>query len=168
MTDPLPDSRMATDDDRRFLARAVELSRQGMNSGTGGPFGAVVVKDGVIIGEGCNEVTTSCDPTAHAEVVAIRRACTRLADFSLKGATIYASCEPCPMCLASIYWARLDRLVYANTRNQAAQIGFDDAFLYDEVPLAPLERSLPTVHLPDDDAEGVFRLWEEKADKVEY
>tara|TARA_R110002110_G_scaffold137735_11_gene323125 strand:- start:2155 stop:2661 length:507 start_codon:yes stop_codon:yes gene_type:complete len=168
MTDPHTSTATATDDDHRFLARAVELSRQGVTSGTGGPFGAVVVKDGQIIGEGCNEVTTTCDPTAHAEVVAIRRACTHLADFSLKGATIYASCEPCPMCLASIYWARLDRLVYANTRDQAARIGFDDAFLYDEVPLAPLERSLPTVHLPGDDAEAAFRLWEGKVDRVEY
>ncbi len=157
-----------TDDDRRFMARAVEISREGVASGTGGPFGAVVVKDGVIIGEGCNEVTTANDPTAHAEVVAIRRACQSLGDFSLKGAVIYASCEPCPMCLASIYWARLDRLVYANTRDQAAAIGFDDAFLYEEVPLEPEKRSLPTVHLPSEEAESAFRLWDEKVDKVEY
>jgi tRNA(Arg) A34 adenosine deaminase TadA len=162
------DKATITEDDRRFLARAIELSREGVSSGTGGPFGAVVVKDGEIIGEGCNEVTTANDPTAHAEVVAIRNACRHIANFSLEGAVIYASCEPCPMCLASIYWARLSRLVYANTRHQAAAIGFDDAFLYDEVPLEPEKRSLPTTHLPSDDAESAFRLWQEKVDKVEY
>ncbi len=125
----------------------------------------MIVRDGKVIAEGANEVTSSNDPTAHAEVVAIRRACAAVEDFSLAGATIYSSCEPCPMCLSAIYWARLDRLVYANTRDQAAAIGFDDAFLYDEVPKAPLERQMPTRHLPSPEAEATFQAWAEKIDK---
>jgi guanine deaminase len=155
-------------DDRKFLLRAVELSRERMEAGLGGPFGAVIVRDGVIIAEGWNEVTSSCDPTAHAEVTAIRRACTAVGDFSLRGATLYSSCEPCPMCLAATYWARVDRLVYANTRTQAAAIGFDDEFLYGEMPKDPAERSLPTNHLPLSEAEHVFDLWSRKIDKIAY
>jgi guanine deaminase len=155
-------------DDRKFLLRAIELSRERMEAGLGGPFGAVIVRDGVIIAEGWNEVTSSCDPTAHAEVTAIRRACTAVGDFSLRGATLYSSCEPCPMCLAATYWARVDRLVYANTRSQAAAIGFDDEFLYGEMPKDPAERSLPTNHLPLSEAEHVFDLWSRKTDKIAY
>jgi guanine deaminase len=155
-------------DDRKFLLRAIELSRERMEAGLGGPFGAVIVRDGVIIAEGWNEVTSSCDPTAHAEVTAIRRACTAVGDFSLRGATLYSSCEPCPMCLAATYWARVDRLVYANTRTQAAAIGFDDEFLYGEMPKDPAERSLPTNHLPLSEAEHVFDLWSRKIDKIAY
>ncbi|WP_372421898.1 nucleoside deaminase [Salinarimonas chemoclinalis] len=157
-----------TDADRRFLARAVALSRAHMESGAGGPFGAVIVRDGEILAEGWNEVTSSNDPTAHAEVVAIRRACTAVGDFSLRGATLYTSCEPCPMCLASAFWARVARIVYANTRTEAAAIGFDDAFIYDEIPKDPAARALPAEHLPLDEAKAVFRAWMEKADKVAY
>ena len=157
-----------TTDDEAFMRHAAELSRATMESGRGGPFGAVIVRDGKVIAEGSNEVTSSNDPTAHAEVVAIRRACAAVENFSLAGATIYSSCEPCPMCLSAIYWARLDRLVYANTRDQAAAIGFDDAFLYDEVPKAPLARQMPTRHLPSPEAEATFHAWAEKVDKISY
>lgn len=155
-------------EDRKFLLRAVELSRERMEAGLGGPFGAVIVRDGVIIAEGWNEVTSNLDPTAHAEVTAIRRACTAAGDFSLPGATLYSSCEPCPMCLAATYWARVDRLVYANTREQAAAIGFDDEFLYGEIPKAPADRSMPTDHMPLIEAELVFGLWLNKPDKIVY
>jgi guanine deaminase len=156
------------DEDARFLAQAVALSRSRMEAGHGGPFGAVIVRDGAVLAEGWNAVTSAKDPTAHAEVTAIRRACAAVDDFSLAGATIYSSCEPCPMCLSAIYWARLDRLVYANTRHQAAAVGFDDAFLYDEVPKPPLARSLPTRHLAMAEAEDCFHAWAAKADKVSY
>lgn len=159
---------MSNPDDVRFLAQAVALSRTHMQAGQGGPFGAVIVRDGVMIAEGWNEVTSSNDPTAHAEVVAIRRACAALGAFSLKGATLYTSCEPCPMCLASAYWARVDRIVYANTRDEAAAIGFDDAFIYDEIPKAPDARSLPMRHQPTQAARDVFADWMAKADKVPY
>ena len=160
---------MRTDaDSLRFMRRAIELSRLHMEAGEGGPFGAVVVKDGEILGEGWNQVTSSHDPTAHAEVVAIRRACAKLGTFQLKGCEIYTSCEPCPMCLAAIYWARLDRIWYANGRADAAAIQFDDAWLYREVA-APLEaRSLPAVQLLRDEALPVFQSWDRKADKVPY
>ena len=159
---------MTESDDRRFLRRAAEISRERMEGGFGGPFGAVIVRDGVIIAEGWNEVTSSNDPTAHGEVVAIRRACQALGDFSLRGATIYSSCEPCPMCLAAIYWSRLGRLVYANSRDQAAAIGFDDEYLYREVARPPLDRDMPTTHLPLPEAEAVFADWTAKPDKIEY
>lgn len=155
-------------DDARFLARAVALSREHMEAGAGGPFGAVIVRDGTILAEGWNEVTSTSDPTAHAEVVAIRRACREVGDFSLKGATLYTSCEPCPMCLAAAYWARVERIVYANTRDAAASIGFDDAFLYDEIPKEPAARTLPMLHLPDEEASAVFADWLAKADRVPY
>ena len=155
-------------EDSRFLARAVELSRQNLLSRSGGPFGAVIVRDGVIIAEGWNEVTSTNDPTAHAEVVAIRRACRAAGAFSLRGAWIYASCEPCPMCLAAIYWARLDRLVFANSRQQAASIGFDDALIHDEIALPLARRSIPTVHLASDDAAAVFREWSQLQDRTPY
>lgn len=153
---------------RAFMQRAVEISRRNMESGTGGPFGAVIVKDGRIIAEGGNEVTSSHDPTAHAEVVAIRRACQAVNDFSLRGATIYASCEPCPMCLSAIYWARLDAVYYANDRKQAAAIGFDDDLIYREVPLPPKDRSLPAHHMPLTEADAVFADWMRKADRIDY
>lgn len=155
-------------DDEAFMAKAAALSRSGMEAGAGGPFGAVIVKDGQVIAEGWNQVTSTNDPTAHAEVVAIRQACQSLGAFSLEGATLYSSCEPCPMCLSAIYWARLDRLVFANTREAAAAIGFDDAFLYDEVPKPPLSRVLPTVHRPSAEAEAVFHAWADKTDKTAY
>ena len=158
----------AADLDRHFMLRAVALSKERMEANLGGPFGAVIVRDGAILAEGWNEVTSSLDPTAHAEVVAIRRACEAVGSFSLQGATLYTSCEPCPMCLAAAYWARVSRLVYANTRDEAASIGFDDAFLYGEMPKAPLARNLASAHLPLEEARAVFELWRNKPDKIPY
>jgi len=157
-----------TPEDRTHLARAVALSREHMEIGAGGPFGSVVVRDGRVIGEGWNQVTSTNAPTAHAEVVAIRRACTAAGSFSLEGATLYASCEPCPMCLASAYWARVSRIVSANTREEAAAIGFDDQLLYDEIPKPIGERLIPTFHAPDAEAKAVFSAWLRKADKIAY
>jgi tRNA(Arg) A34 adenosine deaminase TadA len=157
-----------TTEDLRHLARAAELSRERMEANLGGPFGAVIVRDGKVLAEGWNEVTSANDPTAHAEVVAIRRACASLGDFSLAGATLYTSCEPCPMCLASAYWARISRIVYANTRHDAAAIGFDDAFIYDEMPKAPHERALAMEHVPSPEAAEAFSAWMRKADKITY
>ncbi len=156
------------DADRCFLSYAVELSRRQAAAGLGGPFGAIVVRDGLIIAEGGNEVTAGNDPTAHAEIVAIRRACSSIGNFSLAGATIYASCEPCPMCLAAIYWARLDRLVFANTRAEAAAIGFDDALIYDEIPKPFDQRLLPTLRLALPEALEPFRIWQTSTTKVPY
>jgi tRNA(Arg) A34 adenosine deaminase TadA len=155
-------------EDRVHLARAVALSREHMHAGAGGPFGSIVVRDGAVIGEGWNQVTSTNDPTAHAEVVAIRRACQAIASFSLEGATLYASCEPCPMCLASAYWARVSRIVFANTREEAAAIGFDDQLLYDEIPKPLEQRLVPTIHAPHEDAKAVFAAWLRKADKIAY
>jgi guanine deaminase len=155
-------------EDRVHLARAVALSREHMQAGAGGPFGSIVVRDGAVIGEGWNQVTSTNDPTAHAEVVAIRRACQSIASFSLEGATLYASCEPCPMCLASAYWARVSRIVFANTREEAAAIGFDDQLLYDEIPKPLEQRLVPTIHAPHEEAKAVFAAWLRKADKIAY
>ncbi|QFU17053.1 nucleoside deaminase [Microvirga thermotolerans] len=155
-------------EDRRYLARAIALSREHMNNGAGGPFGAVIVRDGRILGEGWNRVTSAKDPTAHAEVVAIRRACEAVGDFSLQGATLYTSCEPCPMCLASAYWARVSRIVYANTREDAAAIGFDDSLIYDEIAKPIPERLIPMDHEPSLEARAVFDAWMEKPDKIAY
>ena len=154
--------------DALHLARAARLSRERMEAGLGGPFGAVIVRDGKVLAEGWNEVTSSNDPTAHAEVTAIRKACKAVGSFSLEGATLYTSCEPCPMCLASAYWARISRIVYANTRDEAAAIGFDDAFIYDEMPKAPSERALRMEHTPTEEATAAFAAWMAKADKVAY
>ncbi len=151
-----------------FMRRAIALSHEMMAAGQGGPFGAVVVKDGEIIAEGHNQVTTSNDPTAHAEVVAIREACRKLGTFKLEGCEMFASCEPCPMCLSSIYWARIDRIWYANTRQDAAAIGFDDEFLYREVGLPLGDRSIPTEQLLSDEGRAAFEAWMAKPDKVEY
>ena len=155
-------------DSQTHMRRAIALSRLHMEAGEGGPFGAVVVKDGQIIGEGWNRVTSTCDPTAHAEVVAIREACGYLRAFSRKGCEIYTSCEPCPMCLAAIYWARLDRIWYANTRADAAAIQFDDDWLYREVALPIGSRSLPTESLLRAEALTVFQAWDAKPDKTRY
>lgn len=150
------------------MQRALELARKQMNSDSGGPFGAVIVKNGKIIAEGWNRVTSSNDPTAHAEVIAIRKACTKLGRFHLHGCEIYTSCEPCPMCLATIYWAHLDRIYYANTRADAAAIGFDDAFIYRELALPPGQRSIPAHRLLVDEAVVAFREWEAKSSKIHY
>ena len=150
------------------MAVAARISREKMNAGMGGPFGAVIVKDGKIIGSGFNRVTTDNDPTAHAEVVAIRNACQEIGNFNLSGAVIYTSCEPCPMCLSSIYWARLDKVYYANTRNDAANIGFDDAEIYDEVAKDIGERKIPMIHMADKEAAMAFEEWDKKEDKIRY
>ena len=131
----------------KFMQRALDIALERMRANMGGPFGAVIVRDGEIVAEGWNEVTSTNDPTAHAEVVAIRRACARLKTFSLADCEIFASCEPCPMCLGAIYWARLRRLYFANPREEAAAIGFDDEFIYGQIPLAPGARSIPGIKL---------------------
>lgn len=150
------------------MRRAVQLSAERMRANLGGPFGAVIVKDGEVIAEGFNQVTSKNDPTAHAEVTAIRNACEKLGTYLLEGCEIYSSCEPCPMCLASIYWARLDALYFANTRQDAAAIGFDDEFLYLEIPKALSERKIPTKVIQLDEARAVFEEWRAKPDKVMY
>lgn len=149
------------------MNRAIELSIQNVQLG-GGPFGAVIVKDGKIIGEGCNSVTRKNDPTAHAEVEAIRNAAQKAGSFDLSGATIYTSCEPCPMCLSAIYWARMDQVFYANTKQDAAGIDFDDAFIYDELQKPMAKRQLKMVPLGRERAIEAFRSWSLKADKVPY
>ena len=143
------------------------MSAESVQSG-GGPFGAVIVRNGEIIARGENRVTVCNDPTAHAEVSAIREAAARLGTYDLSGCEIYSSCEPCPMCLGAIYWARLERLYYAGTRADAANVGFDDAHIYEELPLDPSQRELPTQTLLREEAQRVFEAWAEKADKKEY
>lgn len=155
-------------DHAAHMRRAIALSRTHMQAGDGGPFGAVIVRDGDVVGEGWNCVTSTNDPTAHAEVVAIRAACKRLGRFDLRGAVLYASCEPCPMCLAATYWARIDRVYFANGQADAAAINFDDAFLYRELALPRPERSLVCEQILRDEALEVFREWGAKADKVPY
>lgn len=152
----------------RFLRRAIEVAYETFQSGRGRPFGAVVVKDGEIVAEGHNQVTTANDPTAHAEVVAIREACRALGTFNLEGCEIYASCEPCPMCLSAIYWARLGRIYYANSRLDAAGIGFDDEHIYVEVAKPIEDREIPTIRLMAEEALGVFEEWDTMPGKVRY
>jgi tRNA(Arg) A34 adenosine deaminase TadA len=160
---------MTVDDPRTgFMRRAIELSRAKMRTGEGGPFGAVVVYQGAVVGEGWNRVLSTRDPTAHAEIVAIRAACQHLGRFSLDGAEIYATAEPCPMCLGAILWARIAHLYYGNTRADAAAIGFDDAAFYDEVARPPDRRTLPSARLLADEARVVFAEWDAKPDKVRY
>ena len=154
--------------DKKYLERAIALSREGMKGGRGGPFGCVVVKNGKIVAEGSNEVTSSNDPTAHAEVVAIRKACGVLGTYQLTGCVIYTSCEPCPMCLGAIYWARPDRVIYANTREEAALIEFDDEFIYQEINRELAERSIPFIHQPHPDAKKVFEEWKRWEGKKLY
>lgn len=151
-----------------YMRRAVELSRTCMRDGAGGPFGAVVVVDGEIVGEGWNEVTSSNDPTAHAEIVAVRHACERLDTYALEGAVLYASCQPCPMCLSAIYWARITKVYYANTTEEAEAIGFDDAFLYRELTLPAEQRAVPVERMTFPDAHAVFDEWAGNPDKLEY
>ncbi len=152
----------------KFMREAIRLSIENVNYGNGGPFGAVIVKDNKIIARGVNKVTTDNDPTAHAEVVAIRNACKELGSFQLDGCEIYTSCEPCPMCLGAIYWARPDKLYYANTKKDAAEIDFDDNFIYQELELPYGERKLKTIQLLRDEAIEAFELWKNSNDKVEY
>jgi tRNA(Arg) A34 adenosine deaminase TadA len=150
------------------MKAAIELALAGVKSGKGGPFGAVIVKDGQIIARGMNCVPSSLDPTAHAEVVAIRDACKKLKNFRLDDCELYTSCEPCPMCLAAIYWARIPKVYYAGTRADAAEVGFDDSLIYDEVALPIEERSLPLKPLLRASAKAAFKAWAKKQDKVRY
>jgi guanine deaminase len=159
---------MTETDNAFFMREAAELARQNVVNGHGGPFGAVIVRGGEIIGRGANLVTSTNDPTAHAEVSAIRDACRKLGTFTLVGCRIYTSCEPCPMCLAAIYWARLDKIFFANTRVDAARIGFDDDHLYREMTLPHEHRSTPILALASEEALASFELWLAKTDKVPY
>lgn len=151
-----------------FMQRALQLSLENVRSGCGGPFGAVIVRNGEIIAEGVNQVTSRNDPTAHAEVLAIRQACVKIASFELKDCELYSSCEPCPMCLGAIYWARLARLYYANSAEDAAKIGFDDSFIYHELQIPHIQRRIPTTQLMRDEGLAAFRAWTEKPNKVPY
>ncbi len=153
--------------DKLYMQRAIDLSIDNVRNG-GGPFGAVIVREGEVIAEGTNRVTANIDPTAHAEVMAIRRACQQVKDFHLTGCTIYTSCEPCPMCLSAIYWAGIDRICYANTKEDADAIGFGDDFIYKELDLPMDSRTIPAQQLMHAEALQAFREWEEKEDKVEY
>lgn len=150
------------------MRRAIELSIENVRSGRGGPFAAVVAKDGQIIGEGTNRVTSTNDPTAHAEIVAIRQACKALGQFQLTGCEIYATCEPCPMCLGAIYWARPERVYFANTAQDAAKIGFDDSLISREALLPLGERRIPMIPLMREEALEAFRAWEARPDKIRY
>jgi guanine deaminase len=151
-----------------FMARAIDLAIENARSGRGGPFGAVIVKDGAIIAEGANSVTATNDPTAHAEVVAIRAACAKLGVFQLNGFDLYASCEPCPMCLGAIYWVRPARVYFAGSAADASRVGFDDSFIYREIPLPAQQRRIPMMQIMREEALEAFRVWEEKPDKIVY
>jgi guanine deaminase len=151
-----------------FMQEAIALSFKAMRSGAGGPFGAIIVKDGKIIARGMNKVTANNDPTAHAEIVAIREACDHLQTFQLNGCELYTSCEPCPMCLGAIYWARPDKVYFANTKNDAANAGFDDQFIYEEINLNLSERKFACEQLCREDALKAFEEWKTKPDKVHY
>ena len=155
-------------DDAAFMRRAIALADASVATLEGGPFGAVIVRDGRIVGKGANRVTTDHDPTAHAEIVAIRDACRTLSTFSLEGCVIYTSCEPCPMCLAAIYWARISAIVYGNNREDAARIGFDDDLIYREVALAVDQRSIPTRRLLAGEAIATFDAWSRTTGKIPY
>ena len=152
---------------KELMRRAIELSKQSVRNG-GGPFGAVIARNGVIIAEGSNCVTIDCDPTAHAEVSTIRKACKALKTFDLSGCEIFTSCEPCPMCFGAIYWAHLDKIYMGNDRKDAAKIGFDDDFIYQEIALTADKRKKPSEILLRDEALEAFRMWDEKEDKTEY
>jgi len=153
--------------DKKFMQRAIELSVENIKNG-GGPFGAVIVKDGKIISEGTNRVTADNDPTAHAEVSAIRQAAKKLNTFDLSGCEIYSSCEPCPMCLGAIYWAHLDKIYFGNTKTDAKDIGFDDSFIYDELELIPSDRKVAMERLLPEESIIAFEDWKNKEDKIEY
>lgn len=151
-----------------FMQRAIALAVENVRLGRGGPFGAVIVKDGRIVAEGYNVVTSSCDPTAHAEVTAIRRACATLGQFYLSGCEIFSSCEPCPMCLGAIYWAHLDRIYFGCTHKDAAEVGFDDSAIYQEMRRSLSERKIPIIGMDREEAMVAFDAWRESTGKVEY
>jgi len=152
----------------KYIQRAIELARHAMEENHGGPFGAVVVKDGVIVGEGYNQVLSTNDPTAHAEIMAIRNACKQLNSYQLEGCDIYSSCEPCPMCLGAIYWARPETVYYASTREEAADAGFDDHFIHEELLRDKEIRKIKLNRIGHEDAWTLFRQWEQKMDKTDY
>jgi tRNA(Arg) A34 adenosine deaminase TadA len=154
--------------DEKFMREAIHLADDGMRSDRGGPFGCVIVRAGEIVGRGSNRVTSTNDPTAHAEVTAIRDACAKLQTFQLTDCELYTSCEPCPMCLAAIYWARIPTVFYGNTRQDAAAIGFDDDFIYQQVPLAPGDRAIAMKPLLSGEALATFKSWAAKTDKIRY
>ena len=149
------------------MQQAIDLSIENV-ANDGGPFGAVIVRDGEVIATGTNRVTATCDPTAHAEVSAIRAACAKLGDFKLAGCTIYSSCEPCPMCLSALYWAGVERIFYGNTKEDAKAINFDDSFIYDQIALDYSERSIPCINIMREQALAGFKAWSDKEDKVLY
>lgn len=151
-----------------FMREAIRYSKQNLNDGSGGPFGAVIVKDQIIIAGASNKVTSANDPTAHAEIEAIRLACKNLNSFSLEGCVIYTSCEPCPMCLSAIHWARIDKIYHANTREDAAEINFDDHHIYNEVSKPAHQRIIPMIQLLREEAKKVFDEWRDKIDKIHY
>ena len=155
------------EDKKKFMAKAIELSINSANT-IGGPFGSVIVKDNKIIAKGSNKVTSSNDPTAHGEIVAIREACKNLNTFDLSGCEIYTSCEPCPMCLSAIYWSRLDKIYYANTREDAKNIDFDDSFIYLEIPKKIDDRKIKMTQMLRDEALKAFEIWDKKVDKIKY
>jgi len=154
--------------EEKFMMEAIALSQNGVRNNEGGPFGCIIVKDDKIIGRGNNKVTSSNDPTAHAEVVAIRDACKNLGTFQLEGCEIYTSCEPCPMCLGAIYWARPKVVYFANSRQDAANIGFDDSMIYEELGIDLDKRKIPIINLGSEDALKIFEEWQNKEDKIEY
>ncbi len=156
-----------TDDDRRFLKLAAELAEKNIDNG-GGPFGAVIVRGGAVIATGVNTVTLSNDPTAHAEVNAIRNACRDLGTFSLSGCTVYSSCEPCPMCLSALYWAGVSRIYYGNTQEDADAIDFSDRFIYRELEKPKIARAIPIIHVANDFTIRAFEKWASKSDKIKY
>ena len=151
----------------KFMTRAIELSKKSVNSG-GGPFGSVIVKNDKVIAEGSNKVTLNNDPTAHGEIVAIRKACKNLNNFNLSGCELYSTCEPCPMCLSAIYWARIEKVYYANTRVDAQKIDFDDSLIYSELLKNVTKRKIPMAQMMRDEALKAFELWEKKTDKIKY
>ena len=159
---------MSIDQQKKFMREAIRLSMENVQSGNGGPFGTVIVKNGKIIATGVNEVTKSNDPTAHAEMIAIRNACEKLNSFQLDGCDIYCSCEPCPMCLGAIYWARPKSIYFANSKKDAAEINFDDNVIFQEIKLPIHERKLTTTQLLRNEAQSVFLQWQESENKIEY
>jgi guanine deaminase len=154
--------------DNPFMARAIQLAVENVRSANGGPFGAVIVKDGGIVAEGANQVTSINDPTAHAEVLAIRAACTKLKAFELHGCDIYTSCEPCPMCLGAIYWARLSRVYFASAAADASQAGFDDSLIYREIAQPYAQRAIPMIQMMREESLAAFLAWKEKPNKIAY
>lgn len=157
-----------TEEDKKFMRRAIEIAQEGMDSNSGGPFGAVVVKDGEIIAESCNQVTSTNDPTAHAEIAAIRKACKKLGAFQLEDCVIYTSCEPCPMCFGAIYWARPKAVFYGCTKEDAAEIDFDDDFIYEELDKSIDNRNIKFHNLLREESKQVFTNWKNKTDRIDY